>query len=239
VTGAARWTGTFVGEAEFELDAWFDPEKEAVHLYYEGWGNQGNRFVDVLIEGCGRGGFHMEEWDGDIDYTRLDPVKDTAPGFNRWRVRPGSGTGDLVGLEGEGVNNWTTHVGNHPTAQYGNYGEGVFTGSLRCRVRASEAGPPAETAAPEPAKVAAASAAPSSPAVRPSVPAQAAAAPTSPTVQREAATAELVAAASTPRETRSTPLSTTGATTRPWLISAVLLVVLGVVLRAARWRTVR
>ena len=238
VTGAARWTGTFVGEAEFELDAWYDPQEGAGHLFYEGWGVQGNRFVDVFIEGCGRGGFHMEEWDGVIDYTQLDPVNDTAPGYNKWRVRPGSGTGDLVGLEGEGENNWVTHTANTPVTDRGNYGEGVFTGTLRCRVRASDASP-AAAAATEPVKVAAASTPASSAAPRSSVAASSPAAPATTTVHVEPAAAELVAATTALRETRSAPLSTTGAPTGPWVISAALLVVIGATLRVVRWRLVR
>jgi len=136
--GTARWTGTLRGEASFVLDLWPD-ESLPGQFFYEGFGDQGNHFVDVEIEGCGRGGFQMEEWDGRV---ALSPPADynvatnKGAGFNRWRVRPGSGTGQLVGLTGSGVNNWTYHSAYSPV-QYGNYGEGVFTGTLTCSVPAT------------------------------------------------------------------------------------------------------
>ncbi len=153
--GSARWTGTLRGEATYTLDTWFDLDHPG-RLLYEGFGTQGNHFVDVYIEGCGRGGFQMEEWDGFVDYAPpadYDPVTDSGPGFNRWRVQPGSGTGELGGLRGEGVNNWSVHQGpGYPLGGQTTYGNGVFTGTFTCRAK------------PEGARAAAVAAAASSPA---------------------------------------------------------------------------
>lgn len=138
VTGSAQWTGTLQGGASYVLDAWFDTTAPG-RLLYESTGDQGNHFVDVTVEGCGRGGFLMEEWDGRVDIAppaNYDLTTNRGEGFNKWRVRPGSGTGQLVGLTGSGVNNWTYHDARHPV-QYGNYGEGIFTGTVTCRVPAA------------------------------------------------------------------------------------------------------
>ena len=238
--GTARWTGTMRGEATFELDTWAD-EKDPGRLLYEGFGDQGNRFVDVFIEGCGRGGFHMEEWDGYVDYSlgAYDAENDNAPGYNKWRVRPGSGTGDLVGLSGEGENHWTSHSPFHPK-EHGNHGEGVFTGVFRCRVPASEAGL-AASSPPEPAKVTAASAASGTTAARPSVQAPSPPAPASrpPQVDVASATSELAGAASPHGQMRTSSLSSTGARARSFLGFAALFVLVGLIFRAAAWRIVR
>ncbi len=57
-----------------------------------------------------------------------------APGYNKWQLRPGSGTGELTNLvSGSGEVTWTVHalglVGGTPVE-----GEGDLTGTITCRV---------------------------------------------------------------------------------------------------------
>jgi hypothetical protein len=85
------------------------------------------------VQGCGSGTYILDDSDGYIDMTQYNPVTDSAPGFNRWTFRPGSGTGELTNLvSGSGVNNWTFHLsgslGVTPLE-----GEGDFTGTITCR----------------------------------------------------------------------------------------------------------
>lgn len=53
--------------------------------------------MNGTVKGCGTGTFILYER-GWVDATRFDPVTQSAPGFNTWRVRRGSGTGGLEGL---------------------------------------------------------------------------------------------------------------------------------------------
>ncbi len=138
-SGYAYFVGTFQGTAHYDLDSLIGLETKS---RYEGDGNQ---FDDVIVDGCGHGTFHMDESDGYIDFGRYDPVTNSAPGYNRWRIRPDSGTGDLVGLAGEGENNWTFYLNGYlPTAGPREGGKGVFTGTVSCR---GLTGPPASASA--------------------------------------------------------------------------------------------
>jgi hypothetical protein len=137
-SGDAYFTGTFEGTAHFELESVVlttDERTTGGKSYYEGDGNQ---FDDVIVAGCGHGAFHMDESDGYIDFNQYDPVTNSAPGYNKWRIRAGSGTGDLVGLAGEGENHWTFYLNGYlPTAGPREGGKGLFTGTVTCNVPSS------------------------------------------------------------------------------------------------------
>jgi len=71
-------------------------------------------------------------YEGYIDMTRFNPLTNSAPGYNKWRLRPGSGTGELTNLvSGQGENHWTVYfvgTGGDPEK----FGEGDFTGTVTC-----------------------------------------------------------------------------------------------------------
>lgn len=115
--------GTFLGDARTELLAWQDPDRK---LRYEGF-----EYVTGEIVGCGKGSFIIEIPYGYVDFAEYDAATGTAPGFNDWHIRPGSGSGGLSGLvSGSGQNHWTSRA----TAQDETFGDGTFTGSVTCRV---------------------------------------------------------------------------------------------------------
>lgn len=124
--GWAYFTGTFTGEAYYDLLGWVQPDGK---IRYEG-----PDYVTGTIKGCGTGTFILDEPYGEVDMTKFDPVTQSAPGYNTWRVRPGSGTGGLEGLvSGSGVNHWRAYpFEQDPVAR--RFGKGTFTGTVKCRV---------------------------------------------------------------------------------------------------------
>jgi hypothetical protein len=126
--GYAYFTGTFVGEAYYEL-AGPPPDSQGNVIY------EGAERVTGSIRGCGKGSFILDITEGKIYTTRFDAATQSAPGYNRWSVRRGSGTGGLAGLvSGSGENHWRMFaVAPDPAAP--RFGEGDFTGQVTCRVR--------------------------------------------------------------------------------------------------------
>ena len=118
--GQSHFTGTFSGTASYDLVTGVDA---AGNLTYEG----PERFTGT-VAGCGRGSFTLDIKDGKVYTTRFDPATQSAPGYNAWSVRRGSGTGALAGLiSGSGRNDWT----NYPLDEE-RFGVGHFTGKVRC-----------------------------------------------------------------------------------------------------------
>jgi hypothetical protein len=129
--GRTSFTGTFSGAATYDLLAWFEPSGK---IRYEG-----PDYITGSIAGCGSGKFILDEPYGEIDMTKFDPVTQSAPGYNTWRVRSGSGTGELAGLvSGSGVNNWRVYFQGQyplePDPSAERFGKGHFTGTVTCRV---------------------------------------------------------------------------------------------------------
>lgn len=125
--GHATFTGTMWGDEYYDLTG-MDPTALPGRITYEGVG-----YITGGVEGCGTGTFIIDNTEGYIDMNQYHPLTDSAPGFNRWTLRPGSGTGELTNLvSGSGVNNWTFHpsgaAGINPLE-----GEGDFTGTITCR----------------------------------------------------------------------------------------------------------
>jgi hypothetical protein len=112
------------GELSYDLTGWGTADGK---LRYEG-----PDYVTGGVQGCGTGSYIVDDYDGYIDLTKYDPVTNSAPGFNRWRVRAGSGTGQLTNLvSGEGVNYWRDYLaGDAGLAPY--LGVGDFTGTITC-----------------------------------------------------------------------------------------------------------
>lgn len=125
-TGRSTFTGTFYGDEHYYLNGeLIRPDGTTT---YQGFGQ-----LTGGVRGCGTGTFVFDGTEGTIDWTKLDPITGTAPGYNKWHVRPGSGTGGLTGLvSGEGITTWRISVtgtaGVTPTE-----GEGDFTGKVTCR----------------------------------------------------------------------------------------------------------
>jgi hypothetical protein len=124
--GHATFTGTMRGDQYYELHGTVTPDGK---ITYEGPAY----FTGGTIEGCGTGTFILDETKGYVDMSEYDPITDSAPGFNEWQLRPGSGTGELTNLvSGSGVNNWTFHpAGAAGITQL--EGEGDFTGTITCQ----------------------------------------------------------------------------------------------------------
>lgn len=122
--GYATFTGTLYGEEYYDLEGTVTTDR---HITYEG-----PAYVTGGVQGCGKGSYILEITNGYIDMKKYDPVTNSAPGFNEWSYRPGSGTGELTNLiSGSGVNHWTIYwsgaAGVTPVE-----GEGDFTGTIRC-----------------------------------------------------------------------------------------------------------
>lgn len=131
--GTSTWSGTITGDEHYELEG--GPTADGKLTY------EGPAYIMGTIEGCGSGSFIIDNYDGYIDYAKTDPndnleggVGGSAPGFNRWKIRAGSGTGGLAGLvSGGGVNHWRIY--NQGTAGLGGpEGIGLFTGTITCEV---------------------------------------------------------------------------------------------------------
>ena len=126
-TGYSTFTGTMWGDEHYDLTGADPSALPDGKITYEG-----AAYITGGVEGCGTGTYILDNTDGYIDMTKYDPITDSAPGYNKWHLRPGSGTGELTNLvSGEGVNNWTIHlagtVGVTPME-----GEGDFTGTITC-----------------------------------------------------------------------------------------------------------
>lgn len=123
-TGYADYTGTLYGKDYYDLDGTLTTDGKITY--------QGPAYFTGGVQGCGKGAYILDITDGYVDMTKYDPVTNSAPGFNKWRYRPGSGTGALKNLvSGSGVNHWTVYwsgaVGLSPV-----FGEGDFTGTIKC-----------------------------------------------------------------------------------------------------------
>ncbi len=126
--GKSTYTGTMWGRESYDIQS--SDEGIATkdgHLTYEGHGT-----ITGGIVGCGTGSYTFYG-KGYIDFSRFDPVTQSAPGYDTWRLLPESGTGQLTNLvSGHGVNNWTFYaVGKNGDPKQS--GEGKETGTITCR----------------------------------------------------------------------------------------------------------
>jgi len=122
--GTASFTGTLFGPEHYDLYGLATPDGRITY--------EGTAYFSGGITGCGAGSYIIDVEDGYIDMTRFDPLTNSAPGHNNWRVRPGSGTGELTNLvSGQGVTNWTAYFAGKPGSPE-TFGEGDFTGSITC-----------------------------------------------------------------------------------------------------------
>jgi len=125
--GRATFTGTMYGDVSFDLTTPTASQSPG-HITYEGPDN-----ITGGVVGCGTGSYVIVDSNGDIDMTKYDPITNSAPGYNTWKLRPGSGTGELTNLlSGEGENHWREYFSGKPGAP-DTYGEGDFTGTITCR----------------------------------------------------------------------------------------------------------
>lgn len=137
VYGTTTFTGTLWGSIQYDnygmAEVLRNPTPEPDGRPNEKVSYEGPDFVTGGVVGCGTGSYIIEDYDGYVDLNRFDPLTHSAPGFNKWRLRPGSGTGQLTNLiSGEGVNHWTEYfVGKDGDSQKA--GEGEFTGTITCR----------------------------------------------------------------------------------------------------------
>jgi hypothetical protein len=88
----------------------------------------------ATLEGCGSGTIIADETGGYIDLAKYNAKTDSAPAFNRWKIRGGSGTGQLQDVvSGSGENHWMEHLkGEVDPMVYS--GTGHFTGTISCRI---------------------------------------------------------------------------------------------------------
>lgn len=127
--GTATFTGTMWGDDYYDLTTSTSSQSPG-HITYEG-----PNYITGGVEGCGTGSYIIDDYKGDIDMTKYDPLTNSAPGYNTWRLRPGSGTGELTNLvSGEGVNHWRYYFGGR-NGDPEKFGEGDFTGTITCRLR--------------------------------------------------------------------------------------------------------
>lgn len=73
--------------------------------------------------------------DGYADFSRIDPSTQTVPAHDTWTIVSGSGTGQLVGIEGTGTDDadledFTVDEQLNPNGGT----RGVHDGTLTCRV---------------------------------------------------------------------------------------------------------
>lgn len=123
--GPATFTGTMWGDAYYRTQGWVTPDG---NIRSEGYDE-----VTGGVQECGTGSYVIEVYDGYIDMTQFDPLTNSAPAYTKWRLRPGSGTGQLTNLvSGEGEIYWREYFvgkGGDPAKA----GEGDFTGTITCR----------------------------------------------------------------------------------------------------------
>ncbi len=95
----------------------FDPATRK--FYGESW----DRHTGSL-KGCGSGIFVLHQYELVGDFNAFDPVTRTYPITVKWRILPGSGTGDFADASGEGM------AEGRATMQFAN--KGTYTGSITC-----------------------------------------------------------------------------------------------------------
>ncbi|HVE98759.1 MAG TPA: hypothetical protein VNA12_06235 [Mycobacteriales bacterium] len=76
------------------------------------------------LKGCGTGSFVWHQYELVGDFNAFDPVTRTVPFSIKWRILPGSGTGDFAGATGSGTGE------ARATLQFAN--KGTYTGSITC-----------------------------------------------------------------------------------------------------------
>jgi hypothetical protein len=124
LVGPTDFTGTIHGHGHYAERGRVGSDGK---LAYEGT----DYFSGGGIVGCGLGDFIAESFDGWVDLSKWDVATNSAPAFNRWRIRPNSGTQGLTGLIGEGENHWRMYFNDTATQRWG---RGLYTGTLTCRV---------------------------------------------------------------------------------------------------------
>ena len=126
--GTATLTGTLWGDDSYDLTTSTSSQSPGYITY------EGPNYVTGGVEGCGTGSYIFDDYGGKIDMTQYDPLTNSAPGYNIWRLRPGSGTGELTNLvSGEGENHWRIYFGGGKDGDPDQYGVGDFTGTITCR----------------------------------------------------------------------------------------------------------
>jgi len=126
--GEATFTGTMWGDERYDLQGPIPLALPDGKMAYEG-----TAYIDGGVVGCGTGTYILEATEGYVDMTTYNPVTDSARGFNKWHLRPGSGTGELTNLiSGSGETHWEMH--GLGAAGIGYFGDGDFTGTITCRV---------------------------------------------------------------------------------------------------------
>ena len=91
--GYATVTGTIWGEERYDLTGADPSALPDGKITFEG-----TQYMNGGVEGCGTGTYIFEVTEGYIDMNTYDPLTDTAEGYNKWQLRPGSGTGELTNL---------------------------------------------------------------------------------------------------------------------------------------------
>ncbi len=119
--GPVTFTGTIAGVAYAESAG----PTTTGHTY-----DGPDAFERAVVKGCGVGGLIFDTFDGDFDFTDTRASDVSTGGYNKWRIRPGSGTGTLAGISGEGENHWRPYW----TETGDRWGRGVFTGTITCQV---------------------------------------------------------------------------------------------------------
>ncbi|HUR76988.1 MAG TPA: hypothetical protein VMZ22_03495 [Acidimicrobiales bacterium] len=128
--GDATVTGTMWGDEEYDLSGGDPSALSEGKIAFEG-----TMYMNGGVEGCGTGTYILEATEGYIDMTTYDPLTDSAEGFTKWRLRPGSGTGELTNLvSGSGELHGEIHwAGGNAASITPHFGEGDITGTITCR----------------------------------------------------------------------------------------------------------
>lgn len=108
------------GYEEATLYTYPDPAQPGAVIYH------GTAVFHVTKSPCGTGTFEEIVTNGTADHSRISPDTRTVPVKNDWTIISGSGTGQLVGIEGSG----TDEADIYPNGR----GEGVHYGELTCRL---------------------------------------------------------------------------------------------------------
>ena len=128
--GEATVTGTMWGHEAYDLSGGDPSALPAGKITFEG-----TMYMNGGVEGCGTGTYILEGTEGEIDMTKYDAITDSAPASAKWRLRPGSGTGELTNLvSGSGELHGKIHLaGGNAAGVRPYFGDGDFTGTITCR----------------------------------------------------------------------------------------------------------
>jgi hypothetical protein len=117
------------GYEEATLFGFPDPAHPGVLAYH------GTAVFHVTKSLCGTGTFTEIVTEGTLDYSNIDPSTQTVPAHDTWTIISGSGTGQLVGIEGTGTDDADTEDFTVDELLNPNGGSrGVHDGTLTCRL---------------------------------------------------------------------------------------------------------